>query len=159
MFRMTAILFGPLVVALMSGVVPSATADPTSGQYVTTQSPPMRCGVGADDGDGRGPMVVCQNGAGFPQAPIDPPPPPGWAGDPSVLHQDQAIVYASGQFNWRTANLGMVLPGHPPTTLDYGQTYHINGWTILPSGDGITFTNDGTGHGMTVGSDQSVKPF
>jgi hypothetical protein len=54
---------------------------------------------------------------------------------------------------------GMVLPGHPPTTLDYGQTYHINGWTILPSGDGITFTNDGTGHGMTVGSDQSVKPF
>jgi hypothetical protein len=53
----------------------------------------------------------------------------------------------------------MVLPGHPPTTLDYGQTYHINGWTILPSGDGITFTNDGTGHGMTVGSDQSVNPF
>jgi hypothetical protein len=25
--------------------------------------------------------------------------------------------------------------------------------------DGITFTNDGIGHGMTIGSDQSVKPF
>ena len=44
------------------------------------------------------------------------------------------------------------------TTLGYGQTYHINGWTILPSSDGTRFTNDGTGHGMFV-SIENVAPF
>jgi hypothetical protein len=42
--------------------------------------------------------------------------------------------------------------------LDYGQAYHINGWTILPSVDGARFTNDTTGHGMFV-SIQDVYSF
>jgi len=42
--------------------------------------------------------------------------------------------------------------------LNYGQTYHIPGWTILPSSDGTRFTKDDTGHGMFV-SVENVSPF
>ena len=139
---------------------PVASADPTLGHFVnvSTPSPPMRCEVGSDDSDGGGPNVVCQT-AGFPQAPMNPTPYPGWQGDPLVLHQDQAIINASGQFNWRTANLGMAPPGQPDTTLVDGQTYHFQGWTIVPISDGTTFINDATGHGMVVSSGYDVNPF
>ena len=30
---------------------------------------------------------------------------------------------------------------------------------VVAGGDGIRFTNDGTGHGMFIGSDTTVKPF
>ena len=40
-----------------------------------------------------------------------------------------------------------------------GQTYHMQGWTILPTSDGTRFTNDATGHGMFIGSDQNDNPF
>jgi hypothetical protein len=137
-----------------------ASADPTLGHFanVRTPSPPMRCEVGSDDSDGAGPNVVCQT-ADFPQAPMDPVPYPGWHGDPSVLHQDQAIITASGQFSWRTANLGMAPAGQPDITRFKGQTYHFQGWTIVPTSDGTTFTNDATGHGMVIGSDYKDKPF
>jgi hypothetical protein len=135
-------------------------ADPTPGHFVNvrTPSPPMRCEVGSDDRDEGGPAVVCQT-AGFPQAPMDPAPYPGWHGDLSVLHQDQAIITASGQFSWRTANLGQAPPGQPDITLAEGQTYHFEGWTVVPGGDRITFTNDATGHGMAVDHDYNVTPF
>jgi hypothetical protein len=42
--------------------------------------------------------------------------------------------------------------------LNYGRTYHIAGWTILPSGDGTRFTNDNTSHGMSV-SIENVQRF
>ena len=42
--------------------------------------------------------------------------------------------------------------------LNYGQTYHLQGWTILANSDGTRFTNDGTGHGMFV-SIENVAPF
>ena len=90
---------------------------------------------------------------------MDPPPYPGWAGDPLVLHRNQAIITASGQFDWRTANLGMAPEGQPDTTLVEGQTYHFQGWTIVPSSDGTTFTNDATGHGMVIDSDYNVRSF
>jgi hypothetical protein len=139
---------------------PLAGADPTPGHLVNvrTPSPPMRCQLGSDDSDGGSPNVVCQT-AGFPQAPMDPPPYPGWQGDPSVLHQDQAIITASGQFSWRTANLGIAPPGQPDTILVDGQTYHFQGWTIVPTSDDTTFTNDATSHGMVIGSDYNVTPF
>jgi hypothetical protein len=140
--------------------VPLASADPDPGHVVTvtTPVPPMRCAVDSDDGDQRGPAVVCQ-AAGFPQAPMDPVPYPGWHGDPSVLHQDQAMITASGQFFWRTANLGEALPGRPDVVLVNGETYHFEGWTISPAGDRSTFTNDATGHGMMISSGYTVKPF
>jgi hypothetical protein len=139
---------------------PLASADPTAGHFVNvrTPSPPMRCEVGSDDSDGGGPNVVCQT-AGFPQAPMDPIPYPGWTGDPSVLHQDQAIIAASGRFSWRTANLGSAPAGQPDITLVVGQTQHFQGWTIAPASDGITFTNDATRHGMVIDSAYNVRPF
>jgi hypothetical protein len=42
--------------------------------------------------------------------------------------------------------------------LNYGQTYHVIGWTIEPSSDGTRFTNDGSGHGMFV-SIEDVSSF
>lgn len=139
---------------------PWAGADPTPDHYVNvkTSSPPMRCQVSSDDGDGRGPTVVCQT-AGFPQSPMNPAPYPGWPGDPLVLHQDQAIISASGQFDWRTANLGLAPPGQPDTTIANGQTYDFQGWTIVATSDGTRFTNDATGHGMFIAGDYSVKTF
>jgi hypothetical protein len=154
----------PLVAAGIACVsvtlAPMAFADPTQGHFVNvrTPSPPMRCEVGSDDSDGGGPQVVCQT-AGFPQAPMEPIPYPGWTGDPLVLHQDQAIIAASGQFNWRTANLGQAPPGQPDITLVAGQTQHLQGWTIVPTSDGTTFINDVTGHGMVVDLGYNVRPF
>jgi hypothetical protein len=153
-------LLGVVIVCAAIMFLPVAGADPTVGHFVNvrTPSPAMRCMVGSDDRDGAGPAVVCQT-AGFPQAPMNPMPYPGWTGDPLVLHQNQAIITESGQFSWRTANLGLAPPGQPDTTLLAGQTYHMQGWTIVSTGDGITFTNDATGHGMAIGSDYSVRSF
>ena len=140
--------------------MPLADADPTAGHdaKVRIQTPPMLCEIGSDDADpGIGPNVVCQGA--FAQAPMDPIPSPGWKGDPATLHQDQAVVTASGQFSYRDANIGVGYDHPPFDTLVPGQTSHIQGWTIAASDVGITFTNDDTGHGMTIGSDQSVKPF
>lgn len=139
---------------------PSAGAEPTPDQYVNvrTPSPPMRCQVASDDGEGREPTVVCQTG-GFPQAPVEPVPYPGWPGDPRVLHQDQAIIGASGRFAWRNANLGLEPPGQPDTILVNGRTYDFHGWTVVVTTGGTRFTNDVTGHGMFVGMDNSVDPF
>ncbi|MGB7164122.1 MAG: hypothetical protein WBD70_13365 [Mycobacterium sp.] len=43
--------------------------------------------------------------------------------------------------SWRPASI---------TGLAAGQTYHIQGWTIVQTSDSATFTNDATGHGMTI---------
>jgi len=140
-------LLGIGIVWAALAFMPLASADPTAGHdaKVRIQTPPMLCEIGSDDADpGIGPNVVCQGA--FPQSPMDPIPSPGWKGDPATLHQDQAVVTASGQFSYRDANIGV----------GYN---HIQGWTIAAGDGGITFTNDDTGHGMTVGSDQSVKPF
>ncbi len=152
------VLVGTAWVAL--SCCPIAGADPMPDHYVNvrTPTPPMRCEVSSDGGDGEEPVVVCQTG-GFPQAPMDPVPYPGWTGDPRVLHQDQAIIRASGRFDWRTANLGLAPPGQPDTTLVDGQTYDVQGWKIVAATDGTRFTNGVTGHGMFIGTDYSVTPF
>lgn len=146
--------------------VRTAIADPTLGSFVNLRipTPPMRCEVGSDDDpavpgvSGVGPNVVCQT-AGFPQAPMNPPPYAGWKGDPLALHQNQAIITASGQFSWRTANLGSAPADQPDTALVAGQTYHFEGWTIIPTNNDVRFANDATGHGMFIGSDYRVNPF
>jgi hypothetical protein len=76
------------------------------------------------------------------------------------MHSDLAEVTASGAFDWKDGNIGGVGSdwAQTDTTLDYGQTYHISGWTVLPSSDGTRFTNDGTGHGMFV-SVENVSSF
>lgn len=64
---------------------------------------------------------------------------------------------ASGQSSWRTANLGIAPPAQPDIVLVDGKTYHFQGWTIAPTGDGTTFTNDVTRHGMTIDGGYNVK--
>jgi serine/threonine protein kinase, bacterial len=44
------------------------------------------------------------------------------------------------------------------TTLAYGTTYRALGWTVSPTSEGTTFTNDATKHGMYV-SVLGVQPF
>jgi hypothetical protein len=122
-----------------------ASADPTPGHdaKVTTKIPPMLCEIGSDDQTpGIGPNVVCQGS--FVQAPPD---------------DDQAYVTAAGQFSYRSANIGVGYNHAPFDALVAGQTYHIQGWTIVADGDGIRFTHDGTGHGMFVGGDTTVNQF
>ena len=133
-----------LGIATLAGVA-SAGADPTAGHdaKVKTQTPPMLCEIGSDDADpGIGPNVVCQGS--FAQAPPE---------------DDQAYVTASGQFTYRTANIGVGYPHDPFDTLAPGETYYIQGWTVVAGDDGIRFTNDATGHGMFVGSDTVVNSF
>jgi hypothetical protein len=140
--------------AIVSGIVPVASADPD--QLVRTESGQMRCDIAADH-------VGCQHlqgggHFGFPQAPLAVPesqcrnfPCPGG------IHWDIANVTPGGSFSWMDGNI----PGaHPENdlVLNYGQTYHIMGWTISPSIDGTRFTNDGTGRGMFV-SVENVAPF
>ncbi|AKK30184.1 hypothetical protein [Mycobacterium sp. EPa45] len=62
-------------------------------------------------------------------------------------------VTAGGSLRWIVGNLGDI----PTTTLDYA-TYHAVGWTIAAGSDGTRFTNDGTGHGMFVGT-QGAEVF
>jgi hypothetical protein len=124
---------------------PLASADPTVGHdaKVNIQTPRMLCEIGSDDADpGIGPNVVCQGS--FAQAPAD---------------DDQAVVTASGQFSYRSANIGVGYDHAPFDTLVPGQTYHIQGWTVVAGNDGIRFTNDGTGHGMFIGSNTAVNRF
>jgi hypothetical protein len=124
---------------------PLASADPTAGHdaKVKTQTPRMLCEIGSDDATpGIGPNVICQGS--FVQTSAD---------------NDQAFVTASGQFSYRSANIGVGYQHAPFDTLVPGQTYRIQGWTVVAGGDGIRFTNDGTGHGMFIGGDTTVKPF
>lgn len=141
MHKIAPVGLGIVVVAF----APLAGADPTPGHdaKVKTQTPPMLCEIGSDDADpGVGPNVVCQGT--FVQAPAD---------------DDQAFVTASGVFTYRSANIGIGGPHPPFDILLPDQTYYIQGWTVTAGDDGIRFTNDGTGHGMFVGSDTTVNPF
>ena len=57
-------------------------------------------------------------------------------------------VTADGTMRWILGNLGAI----PTTTIDYA-TYHAVGWTIDASSSGTRFTNDSTGHGMSVSTE------
>jgi hypothetical protein len=146
-----AIAISALAIALLPGVIARARAD--DGQSVRTQSGKVRCYVHANDvSHGGGPLVVCQKASArpFPSAPF------------SAEYNSQlnlAVVRGNAQFYWDIGNI----PGSKEAmaqdiVLNYGQTYHINGWTILPSFDGTRFTNDRTGHGMFV-SVEDVHSF
>ncbi len=71
--------------------------------------------------------------------------------------RDLAVVNAAGAFHWDDANIGAAHP-ESDVILNYGQTYHMQGWTILPTEDGTRFTNDRTSHGMFV-SIENVYSF
>jgi len=64
-------------------------------------------------------------------------------------------IRADGEWDWNCAN---ALLEWFDNTLEYGTTYRAAGWTIEPTREGTTFTNDATGHGMFV-SVERVEPF
>jgi hypothetical protein len=83
------------IAAAAIAFVPLVGADPTVGHdaKVNTEIPRMLCEIGSDDADPAiGPNVICQQGNGFVQASSD---------------ADQAFVTASGQFSYRSANIGV----------------------------------------------------
>lgn len=59
-----------------------------------------------------------------------------------------------GSWDWVTGDMG----DGSFITLAYGTTYRALGWTVSPTSEGTTFTNDTTGHGMYV-SVLGVQPF
>ena len=135
---------GVLAAAVASCVIAAPSASASEGQYVTTQSGRVRCWVTATGSglsltppDGAGGYVICESG-GFDSAPIPGPP----------YHMNNATVDAAGNFSFLIANMGQVSENQ--LTLSYGQTYNIQGWTILSGLDGTRFTNDATGRGMFV---------
>ena len=104
-----------------------------------------------------GPTVICEASSlsfdqsqnhGFLQAPMT----------NYGSHWHAAVVDAAGNFQFEDGgNIGGSKPQND-LVLQYGQTYDVSGWTILPTSDGSRFTNDGTGHGMFV-SIENVYPF
>jgi hypothetical protein len=155
--RATTIMVGFCLFATAAGIVRLASADPGS-QYVRTESGRVRCAVFGD-------RVACEasglGSRGFAQAPITLQESEcTYVPCPGGMHSDIAAITASGAFNWNDGNIGGVGSNwdQTDTTLGYGQTYHISGWTMLPSSDGTRFTNDSTGHGMFISVD-NVSSF
>lgn len=74
-----------------------------------------------------------------------------FTGSPTIDGQQAngVEVSADGANRWVLGNLGAM----PTVTIDY-DTYFAVGWTIEASGDGTRFTNDDTGHGMFVSTEQ-----
>lgn len=101
--------------------------------FIETKSGKTRCQISSD-------AVGCE--APF----IDPPMVDGTPAN-GVRTTD------NGEISWVVGNLGAM----PVVTLDY-RVYHAVGWTIEASSTGTRFTNDSTGHGMTV-SIESVQAF
>ncbi len=68
-------------------------------------------------------------------------------------HANGVRLTANGEVSWLVGNLGDI----PVVTLDY-RRYSAVGWTIDAGENGTRFTNDRTGHGMTVSVD-GVQAF
>ena len=121
----------------------SAAADPESYQYVRTVSGSVRCVISSDE-------TACErtSAEGFPGAP---------ASSSGGGRWNLAAVRNDGSFKWNEGNIGGAYIDQD-LVLDYGRSYNIHGWTVLPNSDGTRFTNDVTGHGMFV-SVQTVYSF
>jgi hypothetical protein len=136
-----------LTLLAIFSLAPAADAD--SHSYVRTQSGKTRCLVMTNDvGHGGGPAVACEYTPGFPQAPVS----------SGGFHFDIASVDAAGNLKWDIGNIGGAGTPQNDIVLNYGRTYHLQGWTIQPSFEGTRFTNDATGHGMFVSID-NVRAF
>jgi hypothetical protein len=138
-----ALVVSVLTIVGLPGVIAPAYAD--DGQYVRTQSGKVRCLVYANDAShGGGPLVVCEYNPGFPQAPSS----------ATGTHWNLAVIKGTGAFNWDAGNIGGSTEAlASDIVLNYGQPYHINNWTIVPSFDGTRFANDASGHGMFLSID------
>ncbi|MGD1257634.1 hypothetical protein ACKUT9_25785 [Mycobacterium seoulense] len=116
---------------------PTTSLTPNDRGYVRvqTKSGSTGCSINTE-------LVACQTSAD------------NWPIGPSGRHFHTASINANGDFNWVEADLG-ALEGR--VTLDF-RTYTAQGWTIVADSEATKFTNDRSGHGMSV-SDESVTPF
>jgi hypothetical protein len=138
---------GSCAVAVACFTAAPATAAGGS-DYVETQSGKVRCLVSAN-GDGTDlerPVVICEaNADGFLDAPLN----------EYGQHLHNAVVNEQGQFRFSDGgNIGGAGQGGD-VTLRYGNTYRLQGWSILAAESGTRFTNDATGHGMFVSIENS----
>ncbi|MCV7422091.1 hypothetical protein H7K45_16190 [Mycobacterium yunnanensis] len=129
---------GALTIALAGAVIGMAPANAETGVFVTTQSGATTCNLLSN-------QVACEHASGF------------WQ---TAGRYGMAVVGQDGTFQWIDGDIGTCEPdcGGGPTVLTYGTEYHIKGWTIEPSSDGTSFTNDRSGRGMFV-SIQNVDSF
>lgn len=116
---------------------PAIPLTPNAQGYVRveTKSGLTACSINTD-------LVACQTQAD------------NWPMTPGGQHYHAVSVTSDGQLNWVEADLG-ALEGR--VALDY-LTYSGQGWTIVASSDNTRFTNDHSGHGMSV-STQGVTSF
>ncbi len=111
---------------------PSGSGDlqpsETGYVYIETKSGKTRCQISAE-------KVSCES---------------EFTASPSVEGQpaNGVEVTADGGNRWVLGNLGAI----PTTGIDYA-TYHALGWTIEADATGTRFTNDVTGHGMSVNTE------
>ncbi|WP_142274532.1 hypothetical protein [Mycobacterium scrofulaceum] len=116
---------------------PAIPLTPNAQGYVRveTKSGSIGCSVNTE-------LVACQTAAN------------NWPTTQGGRHYHAVSVTSDGRLHWVEADLG-ALEGR--VTLDF-QSYTAQGWTIVATPDNTKFTNDRSGHGMSV-SDQSVAPF
>lgn len=116
---------------------PAIPLPPNDQGYVRVEakSESLRCSITSE-------LVACQTAAD------------NWPPKPDGRPFHTVSVNADGEFHWVEADLG-ALQGR--VTLEH-QTYSAQGWTIAVGEDATRFTNDRTGHGMSV-SDQHVDSF
>jgi hypothetical protein len=149
-----AALAGCWAFAMVAGEAPGAYAGPDF-HHVRTESGRLRCIIHTD-------RVACEasgpGSAGFPQAPLSEPESQCRNPCPGGIHFDIAEVKSAGAFQFEDANIGGGGTPQNDLVLNYGQAYHLLGWTIDPGENGTRITNDGTGHGMFV-SIEHVSSF
>jgi hypothetical protein len=101
--------------------------------FIETKSGKTRCQLSSDE-------VGCESA--FTNAPVI-----------NGMPANGVRLSVNGELTWLVGNLGDI----PVVTLDY-RTYSAVGWTIDAGEDGTRFTNNQTGHGMTVAVD-GVQAF
>ena len=101
--------------------------------FIETKSGKTRCQIDADS-------VGCE--AAFTNSPVI-----------DGTQANGVRLTSDGQLKWILGNLGDI----PVVTIDY-KTYSAQGWTIVATELGTRFTNDRTGHGMSV-SIEKVESF
>ena len=122
-----------------SPVMPTPVPLPTDGSgelqpsetgfvYIETKSGKTRCQISSD-------KVSCES---------------EFTATPTVEGQpaNGVEVTSDGAHRWVLGNLGAI----PTTSIDYA-TYHALGWTIEADSSGTRFTNDASGHGMSVNTE------
>ena len=130
-------------------LAPPATAD--AGQQVLLNSGAVRCVLSADEvAFGGGPMTVCAltNGQPWGMAPFE----------TSKWNQrlNLAVARGTGEFYWDRGLLAD--PVSTPVSVDGGQTYKVNGWTVQPEGLRTRITNDSSRHGIFINATE-VRGF